>query len=183
MTLVKSPSTDHFFNWRREGIPTSHSCFRMKSEKQRETLNKGQFPSLELCAGTEGTDAGLTPSRLIPDPDLGSMNTQAPSRPQRPCRLNTRHIPPSTTAHLLALILWLDVAQPFPERFSPSPGPRSLLPRLHTPASGSAQTLGPGGVLWLYQLMSSSCGRSQQETKPSLCFLHRHSKAQKSKAK
>lgn len=153
----------------------------MTSDKPRETLNKGQFPFPGTVCWDREPDARLTPSCLITDPELGSVHTQPLPGHSRPRRLNTRHILP--TLDLLASILWSDDAQRFPACLSPPPGPRSFLPRLHTAASGSAQTLGPGGVLWLYQLMSSSRRRRQQETKPSLCFLHRHSKAQKSKAK
>jgi len=48
----------------------------MKSDKQRETLNKGQFPFPGTVRWDREPDARLTPSRLITDPELGSARTQ-----------------------------------------------------------------------------------------------------------
>lgn len=147
---------------------------RMKSDEQRETLSKGQFPlpgegpvlyphaSLQILIRTQGTRRPLAGCR---GPRWRNLRRVLPRRTPTP------RLDPGQMVH-----------KPVPKVLHPSPCPHSFLPRLNTPASGSAQTLA-GGVLRLYQLVSSSYGRSQLETKLSLCFLHRHSQAQKSQAK
>ena len=84
---------------------------------------------------------------------------------------------------LLALILWSDAVQP-PPRMA-----LSILVPLLLPCPGSTlfhqapQRPGAWRRSLAFQPTSSSCGRSYQGTKPSLCFPHRHSKSQKSNAR